>query len=273
MQARPIALAAALIGSFAASSAPGATTQQTAARQDDLRDRQIEFREMDRNNDGVITRAEWRGNMQWFRSYDTNRDGVLSGDEIWLGRPQGWTRERFQRLDQNNDGALSRTEWRGDRAEFDRLDRNRDGLIDRDELPAFREQESAEPSTDRRAFADLDRNGNGVITSGEWTGPADEFRALDTDGDGVVTAREYRDGRGVADSPAYRAGRERGLTDGRQAGREDKTINGGRWDLEGQRELESADAGYNDSVGPRAQYQAGYRAGFRTGYREGFGPK
>jgi Ca2+-binding EF-hand superfamily protein len=273
MQARPLGLAVALIGSLAASAMLGATAQQNAERQDELRARQAEFHEMDRNDDGIITRVEWGGNLQSFRRYDINRDGVLSGDEVWLERSRGWTRERFQRLDQNNDGALSRTEWRGNRAEFDRLDRNRDGFIDRDEVPAVREQEPAEPSTDRRTFADLDRNGNGVITSGEWTGPADEFRALDSDGDGVVTAREYRDGRGVADSPAYRAGRDRGLTDGRQAGREDKTINGGQWDLDGQRELESADAGYNESVGPRAQYQAGYRAGFRAGYREGFGPK
>ena len=37
------------------------------------------------------------------------------------------------------------------------------------------------------------------------------------------------------------------------------------------RELEQADSGYNASVGPRAEYQAGYREAFRRGYREGFG--
>jgi Ca2+-binding EF-hand superfamily protein len=273
MQARQVVLAAALFGSAVMTAAGATGAQQSQARQPDVRERQEQFREMDRDNNGVITRAEWRGSVQSFRRYDVNRDGVLSGNEIWTDRPGDWTRERFARLDQNNDSAISRAEWRGERADFDRLDRNRDGFIERDELPASDERESGEPSSDRRAFADLDRNGNGVITSGEWTGTADEFRSLDTDDDGVVSAREYREGREVANSPAYRAGRERGLTDGRQAGREDKTINGGRWDLEGQRELETADAGYNESLGPRAQYQAGYRAGFRVGYREGFGPR
>jgi hypothetical protein len=53
-----------------------------------------------------------------------------------------------------------------------------------------------------------------------------------------------------------------------QAGREDKPRG---WDLEGPRELETADAGYQPTVGAHADYQAGYRAGFRRGYRDGFG--
>ena len=50
-------------------------------------------------------------------------------------------------------------------------------------------------------------------------------------------------------TPAFQAGFDRGLADGRQAGKEDKNINGGKWDLEGQRELEQADAGYESSRG------------------------
>jgi len=227
MLARQIVFAAALFST--AATAGVAEAQQSQAREDELRDRQTQLRDMDRDNDGVITRAEWRGSVQSFRRYDTNHDGVLSGTEIWTDARRGWSRERFARLDQNNDGAISRAEWRGERAEFDRLDRDRDGYIVRDELPAFNDRDFDETA----ASADRELSG----------------------------------------SPAYRAGRDRGLTDGRQAGREDKTINGGRWDLDGQRELETADAGYNESVGPRAQYQAGYRAGFRIGYREGFGPR
>ena len=72
---------------------------------------------------------------------------------------------------------------------------------------------------------------------------------------------------------AYQAGYERGRTEGRQAGKEDKGVNGGHWDLEGQRELEQADSGYSADLGARGDYQSGYRAGFRLGYREGFGPR
>jgi len=72
---------------------------------------------------------------------------------------------------------------------------------------------------------------------------------------------------------AYQSGYERGRTEGRQAGKEDKGVNGGHWDLEGQRELEQADSGYTADLGARTDYQSGYRAGFRLGYREGFGPR
>ena len=37
---------------------------------------------MDRNTDGIISRAEWRGNNQSFQNQDWNNDGVLSGDEV-----------------------------------------------------------------------------------------------------------------------------------------------------------------------------------------------
>ena len=57
------------------------------------------------------------------------------------------------------------------------------------------------------------------------------------------------------------------------APRGNRTVNGGKWDLEGQRELEQADAGYETRLGRREDYQAGFRAGFRRGYTEGFGPR
>jgi EF hand domain-containing protein len=224
MKAKSLPIAALLIGFASSNSAAQPQDTRQAALQTDLRARQAEFHGMDRDNNGVITRAEWRGNRPSFRRYDLNRDDVLSGTEIWVDQRRGPGRGRG-------------------------LDRN------------------------PLSFTDLDRNKNGVITSGEWREPVEEFRALDADGDGVLTAREYADGREVVNSPAYRSGHERGLTDGRQAGREDKTRNGGRWDLDGQRELETADAGYSEGVGPRDRYQAGYRAGFRDGYREGFGPR
>ena len=40
------------------------------------------FHGLDRNRDGAITRAEWRGNDTSFRQHDRNRDGVISGAEV-----------------------------------------------------------------------------------------------------------------------------------------------------------------------------------------------
>jgi hypothetical protein len=40
------------------------------------------FRQMDDNNDGVVTLSEWRGSARSFRVHDANRDGVLSRGEF-----------------------------------------------------------------------------------------------------------------------------------------------------------------------------------------------
>jgi hypothetical protein len=95
------------------------------------------FRGMDRNRDGRITRAEWRGNDQSFRVHDRNGDGVLAGREVRANNARRRNRNRddgarvdaLGRLDRNRDGVISRGEWTGTRSDFNRLDRNRDGRI------------------------------------------------------------------------------------------------------------------------------------------------
>ena len=171
---------------------------------------QMRFRAMDRNRDGVVTRAEWAGNDQSFRQQDRNADGILSGDEVRVAQGAGSVNV-FALVDFDGNGKVTAQEWR--RA-FTQLDVNRDGLLTEDEL--------------------WPRSTPPVLTR------------------------------------AFQAGRDRGLNDGRQAGREDRDQRA-VWDLEGQRELEEADAGYRSELGPRDQYQAGYREGFRQGYAEGFG--
>ena len=95
------------------------------------------FRGMDRNRDGRITRAEWRGNDRSFENQDWNKDGVLSGREVrannvrWKnsGRYDDTRVDSLGTLDRNRDGVISRGEWTGSRYDFDRLDRNRDGYL------------------------------------------------------------------------------------------------------------------------------------------------
>jgi hypothetical protein len=215
-------------------------TKKNAKAQQAEQRRQARFRGMDTNRDGVITRQEWRGNDQSFRQHDTNRDGVLSGNEIWTKS--------------GNDAEGQ--DWRS--------------RADRDNVLA-------------QTFRRSDANGDGIISRSEWASDSASFNRVDVNRDGVVTEREFlgegwndaveppgdRDPR--RDTRAYQNGHDRGLLDGRQAGREDRARN--TWDLDGQRELEQADAGYTAAAGAREDYQAGYRAGFRAGYRQGFGPR
>ena len=274
MQARQfgaVLFATVLAAAMAAPSAQAQTRRGDWRAQQDSSGRQMRFRNMDTDGDGVITRAEWRGSLQAFQQEDTNNDNVLSGAEIWGDGGQGSGQDLnqiFDRADRNNDRVLSRDEWYGDLQTFERLDRNDDGRVS---LSEFVGDQVEGTSGTRESFNTLDRNNNGVLTVSEWNGDRAEFDELDTDNDGVISRAEYRQGQNR--TPAWRAGYQRGLAEGRQAGREDKTINGGRWDLEGQRELEQADSGYSSSVGPREEYQDGYRAGFRRGYALGFGPR
>lgn len=53
------------------------------------------------------------------------------------GHHQG---NKLKRMDTNNDGVISRDEWRGKPRGFDRLDINNDGVITREELRARRNQ-------------------------------------------------------------------------------------------------------------------------------------
>ena len=258
---------------------------------------EMRFRGMDADNDGVIIRAEWRGNDQSFREQDDNGDGVLSGDEV---RPRAGAmrtrrgerarREaliaRFGAMDTDNDGVITRSEWRGNVQAFREQDANADGVLSGDEVRPTNGPEAAQPDRNRREqmaarFERADRDRDGRLLREEWAGNDATFNRMDTNRDLVVTYDEFAavvDDRilGGAErtaTRAYQAGYDRGLAEGRDAGRGDKSVSGRPFDLEGQRELQQADSGYREELGPRADYQSGYRAGFRVGYREGFGPR
>lgn len=232
--------------------------------------RSMRFANMDDNRDGVITRQEWRGTARAFDRNDWNGDGILSGDEVRPAAARGraddedaardeddevepgdreydfvnWTPRGFVALDHNRDGRITRDEWRFRLDGFRRADHNRDGALSRAEF-------LGDPS------GNLERD--------------DRFADLDADGDGRLTRDEFSRAKAKT-SLTWQRGHDRGLVEGRQAGKEDRAATWG-WDLDGQRELEEADSGYEARFGPRSEYQAGYRDGFRKGYREGFGPR
>ena len=110
-----------------------------------------EIQRMDRNGDGVVTRAEWQGPNGAFRLHDTNKDGVLSGNEVW-DNGRGPRVDRFREYDRNNDGVISRREWNGPIAEFRDLDRNRDNRLSRAEFRSFREVAGTSGRDYRRSF-------------------------------------------------------------------------------------------------------------------------
>jgi len=164
---------------------------------------QTRFPGLDRNNDGQITREEWRGSDRSFQTHDWNNDGVLSGDEVRPGaqrnsnwetadhdpnrfeRNISWTESGFSNLDHNRDGRLTTNEWHYDLETFRRIDRDRNNAISRSEFIGA-------ASDDDRGdnFDDLDANNNGTVERAEWHGGLDEFRWLDRNSDGVLSRFE-----------------------------------------------------------------------------------
>jgi hypothetical protein len=173
---------------------------------------------LDRNGDGVVTRAEWQGPDGAFRLHDTNKDGQLFGTEVFDARDRGrradqnfddWTPRGFSELDRNGDNRLTRREWQFNRESFDLADRNkrqhRDPLrvsecgkagrqsVRRGALPRFRrEQRRPDPSatngTTLMSHSELDRNRDNRISREEfrafraWPAPAGRFPIETTTG-------------------------------------------------------------------------------------------
>jgi Ca2+-binding EF-hand superfamily protein len=120
------------------------------------------FQGLDRNNDGVVSRSEWRGNNVGFNNQDTNNDGVLSRDELLepagrrLGRRSDYD---FDALDVNNNNRIERREWQARLDQFSRLDTNGDNFLTR---------------------AELDRDDSSVGTSGNFIAVASNRTWTDT---------------------------------------------------------------------------------------------
>ena len=161
----------------------------------------LRFQTMDTNNDGRVTRDEWRGSAQSFRVHDWNGDGQLSGEEVRTGASRqrtgdpdyqpnqyvldDWTEQRFDSMDRNRDGRLTRAEWHFDIEAFVRSDHNRDNVLSRAEFlhPDFEDDRSDQ-------FEYLDHNGNGRLEQGEWHSSREAFVWLDRNRDGILTRNE-----------------------------------------------------------------------------------
>lgn len=104
------------------------------------------FGQLDRNRDGVISRAEWPHELSLFQQLDRNRDNVLTRAELIDARNRdrddyddrdyydGRENMRFKGMDTNGDGVITRREWRGNDRSFRNHDRNGDGVLSGSEV-------------------------------------------------------------------------------------------------------------------------------------------
>ena len=101
---------------------------------------------LDKDGDGQISQSEFDGPDEHFTQFDTNNDGNISEDELSSGssqrqqRGQRGTRsfgtEFVERLDKNDDGKVSTSEFDGTSQMFSELDKDNDGYVSESEAPS-----------------------------------------------------------------------------------------------------------------------------------------
>lgn len=110
---------------------------------------------------------------------------------------------RFQGMDTNGDGQISRSEWRGSDQSFQRHDWNGDRVLSGNEVRVGAARDFGEEGDDynqarpefrnwtARGFANLDRNSDGRIARGEWFYAREDFIRADRNGDNALTRDEF----------------------------------------------------------------------------------
>jgi Ca2+-binding EF-hand superfamily protein len=154
------------------------------------------FRRFDADEDGRITAAEWKGSPEAFKTLDANGDGAITREEITPRGPQGGRRGRAPDLrsgkdsaqfladyDKNRDGQVSREEFPHERR-FAEIDADGDGVLSADEIGDAMDRVRNEEEFD--LFERYDLDGDGRITRQEFTGPAATFERLDRNHDGMI---------------------------------------------------------------------------------------
>ena len=250
---------------------------------------QMRFQGMDTNRDGVITRAEWRGNDTSFRTQDWNQDGILSGEEVRTGGRrqnnwnQDWNRDgrvdnldtqisqRFRGYDMNDDNRVARSEWAGDARLFTRLDTSRDGYLSMEEYAEgggfTLDAQGGPPSR----FSNIDRNNDGWVTRPESRMATGEFDRFDVNRDNRISRAEF-DNVGNASNPSSQYDRFATVDvnhDGWLVRSEWRGTEDGFTRLDGNRDNRLSRAEYDAEVTTETTRSAAWRSGFDRGTQEG----
>ena len=118
---------------------------------------------------------------------DDSRPRPRRGD-----RPRPDAEERWKKLDQDNDGKISRAEWQRNEQAFDRVDADKDGFLTKEELRSAAREFRGKL---RKGLQEMDADADGNISRSEWKGKEEMFNRLDANNDGVLTRDELRGSR------------------------------------------------------------------------------
>jgi Ca2+-binding EF-hand superfamily protein len=129
--------------------------------------------------------------------------GFTAGTTVSGQQQQRPSQMRFQGMDTNRDGTISRSEWRGSNDSFRLHDWNSDGVLSGNEvrvgapreLPTDEDYDQTRRPEFRnwteRGFTNLDRNRDGRVARGEWFYDREGFVRADRNADGTLTREEF----------------------------------------------------------------------------------
>lgn len=116
------------------------------------------------------------------------------------GTAEQAARMRFQSMDRNGDGAISRDEWQGSARSFLVHDWNGDGQLSGDEVRIGGQRELADHTPNRfernlnwtvQSFNALDHNRDRRLTRNEWHFDLETFRRVDQNRDNALSQQEF----------------------------------------------------------------------------------
>ncbi|MGO9468408.1 MAG: EF-hand domain-containing protein [Isosphaeraceae bacterium] len=154
------------------------------------------FAAMDVNKDGKIDPTEFKGPNRAFAWVDTDHDGYITRPEARRAyltivglMAIDQRKSAFKAMDENKDGNVSLSEYRGPTRAFARIDVNHDGVITPEEAKhAF--QASVDHFVVAIRFKALDTNHDGKISAAEFKGPKAAF-AKYSDKNGKIGRAEF----------------------------------------------------------------------------------
>ena len=112
-------------------------------------DRGDSFDNLDHDGNNRVTRQEWHASAEAFAWLDRNRDGILSRAEVQGADDETLRGDAFGRLDGNHDNRVTREEWGWSSGSFDQRDANGDGILNRREMSEAAPEGSKETATVR----------------------------------------------------------------------------------------------------------------------------
>jgi Ca2+-binding EF-hand superfamily protein len=161
----------------------------------------FDFRSIDKNGDGKISRDEFPGPPQFFDRVDANGDGFLTEEEMGRMRQGPGNRPRLgdnlvKQLDADQNGKVSQEEFAKIIDAFSRLDRDGDGWLTNEEMNGLAavSLEAGNPEVNA-LFKMYDVNKDDKLSEEELKADSrfskpQYFKILDKDKDGSVTKGE-----------------------------------------------------------------------------------